>query len=260
MSELKLALVQSALTWHDPAGNRERFSDLIAGVTACDLIVLPEMFATGFTMSPHDVAERMDGPSVRWMQALARSHDAAVCGSLALIDGARYVNRFVFAHPDGRLDTYDKRHLFALAGEHRAYRAGTQRRVITFRGWQIVPQICYDLRFGVWHRHAVGCDLMLFVANWPAPRIDHWRTLLKARAIENQCYVAGVNRVGVDENDHRYPGASVLRAPNGALCVEAGEATTVLQATIDLDTMRRMRERLPFHLDADDFEIKDQSC
>ncbi|MEO1575533.1 MAG: nitrilase-related carbon-nitrogen hydrolase, partial [Pseudomonadota bacterium] len=211
--------------------------------------------ATGFTMAPQDAAEPLDGSSVSWMRALAERHDSAVCGSLSLREGDAFVNRFVFVHPDGRMDYYDKRHLFAMAGEDRVYRRGTERVVIHFRGWRIVPQICYDLRFPVWHRFAQGCDLMLFVANWPAPRIDAWRTLLKARAIENQCFVAGVNRVGRDQNDKRYCGASALYGPGGETLLQAGDVTTALTATVDPSVLTAHRERLPFYRDADAFEI-----
>ncbi|MEM6641116.1 MAG: amidohydrolase [Pseudomonadota bacterium] len=255
MNTLRTVLLQSALDWHDPAANRARFDALIAETAPCDLLVLPEMFATGFTMSPELVAESMDGPSVSWMQGVAREREAAVCGSLAMRDGNGYVNRFVFAHPDGHLDTYDKRHLFALAGEHRAYQSGDQRSVFHFRGWRIAPQVCYDLRFPVWHRHAEGCDLMIFVANWPAPRINAWRVLLQARAIENQCFVVGVNRVGRDENDRRYPGASVAHGPDGEALLAAGDTTGALPVVLDRAVMTAFRERLPFYKDADRFEI-----
>lgn len=256
-SSLRVSLLQAPLAWHDPAANHAAFDALVATVPVADLFVLPEMFATGFTMAPDAVAEPMDGASVRWMQALADARGAAVCGSLAVSDDGAFFNRFIFAHPDGRLDTYDKRHLFALAGEDRAYSAGQTRAVIEFRGWRIVPQICYDLRFPVWHRYPRGCDLMLFVANWPAPRIDAWRALLKARAIENQCFVAGVNRVGRDQNDKRYPGASALHGPGGESLVAAGEVRTALSVRIDRAALIAERERLPFYRDADRFEVTD---
>lgn len=255
MTQLRLSLLQASLAWHDPAANCATFEALARDAGESDLLILPEMFTTGFTMAPQDAAEPLDGPSIAWMRALAAKHDSGVCGSLALRDGDHFVNRFVFVHPDGRLDSYDKRHLFALAGEDRAYRGGAERVVIDYRGWRIVPQICYDLRFPVWHRYAQGCDLMIFVANWPAPRIDAWSTLLKARAIENQCFVAGVNRVGRDENDKRYPGASALFGPGGETLLAAGDVTTALTAVVDRDALDRQRERLPFFRDADTFEL-----
>lgn len=254
---LRIALLQSSIDWHDAAANHARFDMLIESAPPSDIYILPEMFATAFTMEPAGVAETMDGPSVQWMQAHSRARQAALCGSLAIRHGDKFVNRFVFVTPDGAVQTYDKRHLFALAGENAAYVAGNQRVVLSYRGWNIVPQVCYDLRFPVWNRFATGCDLMIFVANWPRPRASTWRTLLRARSLENQCFVAGVNRVGRDQNDKRYVGDSALLGPDGETCIAAGDVTTALCATVTKSQLSRVRDRLPFYRDADEFDIRD---
>lgn len=253
--DLTVTLVQASLVWHDAAANHARLRAQLDEAPNTDLIVLPEMFASGFSMAPRECAQSMDGPSVAWMMSLARERNAAVTGSLAIEDGGRYFNRFLFVTPDGRLQQYDKRHLFAMAGEERQYAGGSERLIATFRGWRIVPNICYDLRFPVWCRHAEGCDLMLFVANWPLPRQCAWNTLLRARAIENQCFVGGVNRVGEDANGKRYVGDSQLIGAAGDVVVACGDQPMTVTVTLSADTLREVRKRLPFARDADTFEI-----
>lgn len=252
---LRVALAQAALVWHNTDANHAQFEAMLDAAPEFELLVLPEMFASGFSMQPESCAQGMDGPSIAWMREIASRRDAAVCGSLAINDGTTFVNRFVFVHPDGALDTYDKRHGFTLAGEHKVYANGDERVVVDYRGWRIAPFICYDLRFPVWCRHAGTCDLMLFVANWPNPRRTAWNTLLRARAIENQCFVAGVNRIGTDQNDREYFGDSALIDLFGDDIVNAGERLALAQATIRLDELRERRERLPFYRDADVFEV-----
>lgn len=254
---LRVALAQTSLHWHDVTANHANFDALIDAAPEFDLLVLPEMFASGFSMTPADCAQNMDGPSVRWMTSVAARCNAAVCGSLAIRDGQRFVNRFVFVHPDGRVDVYDKRHGFTLAGEHKVYGAGDQRIQILYRDWRIAPFICYDLRFPVWCRHPGTCDLMLFVANWPRPRQTAWNTLLRARAIENQCFVAGVNRIGVDHNEKAYFGDSALIDGAGEDVVLAQEEDGIFVAEIDLAAINALRERLPFYRDADRYEVLD---
>ena len=254
-SDLSVTLVQASLAWHDAKANHNTLRALLDDVPRTDLIVLPEMFASGFSMAPGDCAQSMGGPSVTWRRALARERDAAVCGSLVIARDDQFVNRFVFVTPDGDTTHYDKRHRFALAGEDQHYAAGNERVTVAFRGWRIVLNICYDLRFPVWCRHATGCDLMLFVANWPLPRRDAWNVLLRARAIENQCCVAGVNRVGKDVNDKRYFGDSVLLNAAGDAVVACGDQAMAVTAILAAEALARLRERLPFHRDADAFEI-----
>ena len=219
MDNLRVSLVQGATRWHDPAGNRDYYGDLIASLHGLtDVVLLPETFTSGFSNDAIGDAETMDGPTVAWIRAQAKRLDAVVCGSAQLRDGGDVFNRLLWATPDGGLRWYDKRHLFRYAGEHKRYAAGRERLTVEWKGWRINPQVCYDLRFPVWIRNrwdrAAGrfdYDLLIFVANWPSPRRYAWSTLLRARAIENLCYCVGVNRVGVDGNDLAYSGDSATR-------------------------------------------------
>ena len=210
-NELKTALIQTDLVWENPTKNRENLANKIYSISKpVDLIVLPEMFTSGFTMHPEKVAETMNHKTIETLKSLAKEKDTAIAGSLVISENKTYYNRFVFIHPNGTIDTYDKRHTFTLAGEHKAYTAGTLKTIINYRGWKICPLICYDLRFPVWARNTEDYDLLLYVANWPKPRINAWDALLKARAIENMSYCIGVNRVGIDANNHEYPGHSAV--------------------------------------------------
>ncbi len=259
MSTLNIAIIQAELDWHDAAANRARFTDAIDALEdAAQLIVLPEMFTTGFTMDAPGQAETMDGPSVAWLAATARRVGAAVCGSLVVEDGGRYFNRFVMAQADGSIAaTYDKRHLFRLAGEGEHYAAGRALPVMTVDGWRVCPLICYDLRFPVWSRRRpeVDYELLLYVANWPRPRHNAWQTLLRARAIENQCFVAGVNRIGVDGNDVPYAGGSAVIDYLGRDLADLGEQAGAALVSLDGEALAAFRERFPFAVDADDFTI-----
>ena len=211
MSEcLNIAIVQTDLIWENPEGNRRSFSKKIKEISSdVDLIILPEMFTTGFTMKPENVAERMDGVSINWLKKLASEKNTAITGSLVIEENNKYYNRLVFVFPNGEIKTYDKRHTFTLAGEDKLYTPGTKKTIIDFKGWKICPMVCYDLRFPVWARNIENYDLLFYVANWPKPRIEAWTTLLKARAIENMSYCIGVNRIGSDTNGHEYTGNSV---------------------------------------------------
>lgn len=252
MQELRVTLVQPSLFWHDAAANRRHFGKLIADLTAAtDIVILPEMFASGFSMEPGRCAESMDGATVEWMRRIAVERDVAVCGSLAIREAQDYFNRFVFVAPDGACHCYDKHHLYTLTGENRVYRRGTTRVVFTFRGWRIRPQICYDLRFPEWSRSRGDTDLLIFVASWPHQRRNHWRGLLQARAIENQCYVIGVNRVGDDGNDLHYVGDSGVYEYSGERILELGAEPRVATVSLDLRAQTAYRERLPFLQDAD---------
>ena len=204
---LKVAGLQADLVWEQQEQNLTQFEAQIDALSNdIDLIVLPEMFSTGFTMSPKNVAETKDGDSVAWMKNIASKKDCAIMGSLVIIEDKNYYNRVIFAHPNGKIKTYDKRHSFTLSGEHLQYKCGTEKVIIEYRGWKICPQICYDLRFPVWSRNAEDYDLLVYMANWPKPRIAAWDTLLKARAIENMSYCVGVNRVGNDQNGYEFIG------------------------------------------------------
>jgi omega-amidase len=256
MSHLRVSLVQTQLKWRLPEDNRAHIRGVLANhLEDTDLVVLPETFTTGF-LGDGGVSEGMDGPTIEWMRALAAERSAAFAGSAVIEDGGRY-NRLLWMEPNGRLRHYDKRHLFAHAGEDQRYDSGRERKIFAYRGWRVCPQICYDIRFPVWCRNRNDYDLMLVVANWPTPRVVAWRSLLQARAIENQCYVVAVNRVGQDGNDYDYPGNSLVFDPMGELVLELGSEEVVAQATLDLERVRDVRERLPFHREADAFELRD---
>lgn len=251
---MKIALVQSSLVWEDPGANRNHFEKMIRTVNA-DLFVLPEMFTTGFTMSPAAVAETMDGTTVEWMKALASERNAAITGSIVMLEDGGYRNRLLFVFPSGEVRHYDKRHLFALAGEDNAYEKGQSRLVVDYKGVRICPLVCYDLRFPVFSRNTEDFDLVLYVANWPAPRIDAWDALLKARAIENVCYCAGVNRIGSDATGHSYPGHSQAFDFAGSTVLPKQTAEGVYSFVLDTGKIKEFRARFAFLDDRDDFRI-----
>jgi predicted amidohydrolase len=259
MSTLDVTIVQADLAWHDAKQNLEQFSETIVALDKpTDLIVLPEMFTTGFTMDAKHHAEPMHGPAMNGMARWAESTGAAVCGSLIIQDGTRYFNRFVFMRPDGSVDYYDKRHLFRLAGEVEHYSPGDRQVVIEWRGWRLLPMICYDLRFPVWSRNRpdLDYDLLLYVANWPSRRHHAWRTLLRARAIENLSFLAGVNRTGIDGNDLPYAGGSAIIDYLGEDLLDLGDRAGLATATLDKSALQRFRKGFPFHVDADDFLVR----
>ena len=256
MENLEIAIIQSDLIWENPKENRAQFEQQINAILqAVNLIVLPEMFSTGFTMFPNDLAETMQGETVNWMLDIAKSKQAAICGSIIIEENSKYYNRFVFVYPEGEIKTYDKRHLFSLAGEHEQYTQGVEKIIIEYKGWKICPQICYDLRFPVFSRNAEEYDLLIYVANWPKPRITAWDALLKARAIENMSFVVGVNRIGLDGNKHEYIGHSIVLDELGHSIVEANERDGVFIATLDKTKMIQTRDKLNFLNDKDDFSI-----
>ena len=253
MRDLNLVLLQQALMWQDPPANRARFGALLDSVTGADLVLLPEMFSTGFTMEPAVCAEDMAGASIGWMRERATRMDAALGGSLVVREASGFRNRFVLARPDGELECYDKRHLFRMAGEHHSYLAGERRVLIEWRGWRLCPMVCYDLRFPVWSRSRGDYDVLIYVANWPARRREHWRALLLARAIENQAFVVGVNRVGVDGKGVDYAGDSLVIDPWGKVLLDAGAEAGVHALTLSAATLTACREKFPTQLDADAF-------
>ena len=254
--DLRLALLQTELVWHDPTANRAHFEQLLARVGETDLVILPEMFTTGFSMESAALAEPADGPTAVWLREQARRIGAVVTGSLIVQDeDGRHRNRLLWATPEGELLHYDKRHLFRMAGEHEHYAPGEQRLVLTLKGWRIRPLICYDLRFPVWSRAQDDTDLLLYVANWPAPRRGHWNRLLPARAIENLCYVAAVNRIGSDGNGHPYAGDSQVLDFQGEPLVEAGAVAGIFHTTLSATALTAYRERFPAQRDADVFHL-----
>ena len=256
MSTLKSLLVQARIRWKDPAENRAHLQSLVGqSAEDFDLVVFPETFTTGFLGDSDLPAEDMDGPTVEWMQGLAADNDTAVAGSIVIVENGQRYNRLVFVTPAGRVEQYDKRHLFAFGGENKRYTAGETRVVIHYRGWRICLQTCYDLRFPAWCRNRDDYDLMLLVANWPARRLHHWLSLLEARAIENQAWVIGLNRVGKDGNGLQYPGRSVVFDPLGATAADLGDQECTQLVTLDLDMLNKVRTDFPFQNDADSFEF-----
>ena len=252
---MKLLLLQSDISWGNPEANRERFGREILAADKADLIVLPEMFTTGFCTSPKGTAEPAEGETLKWMLQTARDKGAALAGSVAVEDRGRYFNRFYFVQPDGRFRYYDKHHLFTYGGEHLEYTGGSERVVVEYKGWRILLLVCYDLRFPVWARNRGDYDLILYVASWPSSRTGAWSALLKARAIENLCYVAGVNRVGSDPNC-QYDGASVLLDYIGTPLAEAAPGKeAVLSGEPDMEALTAFREKFPALRDADAFTL-----
>jgi len=253
---LRVTMVQADLAWQDPAANRRSLAAHFRGLVGhTDLVVLPEMFSTGFSMETEALAEDMDGPTVGWMREEAAALGCVITGSLIVREQGRCHNRLVWARPDGTLGHYDKRHLFRIAGEQDHYAAGDQRRVLELKGWRVCPLICYDLRFPVWSRNRDDYDLLLYVANWPQRRAHAWSTLLKARAIENLCYVVGVNRIGRDGNGASYAGDSVALDFLGQPLSSEGGGDRVETAVLDLESLQAYRSSFPAHLDADRFEL-----
>jgi predicted amidohydrolase len=255
-SDLKLALIQTELFWHDAAANRDRFTALLQQAKGADLVVLPEMFTTGFSMESALLAEEEGGQTHGWIRDQAVALNAVVTGSLIVKDAkGQYRNRLLWARPDGTISHYDKRHLFRMAGEHEHYTPGEEQAVFELNGWRIRPLICYDLRFPVWSRDPVKTDLLLYTANWPAARRHHWNRLLPARAIENLCYVAAVNRIGQDGKGTAYSGDSQVLDYEGEPLVEAGDGAGVFTVSLSADTLSRYRDAFPAYRDVDDFEL-----
>lgn len=252
MQDLNIALVQANQVWEDKTANFRNYERLLGSVEGADLIVLPEMFQTAFTMNSAELAEDMNGESVVWLKQIAQQKSAAVYASLIVKEEGNYYNRGVFATPDGNLAYYDKRHLFAMAGEDAHFSAGEKSTIVTYKGWNINLQICFDLRFPENCRNfkrgeSADYDLLLYVANWPERRITHWSALLQARAIENQCYVVGVNRVGTDAMELNYNGSSAIFNALGEKLSNLPEnSESVQQIAISAKALSEVRERLPF--------------
>lgn len=267
-SDLRVALVQGDTVWHDPEANRRMYGELMAPLAGeTDLVVLPEAFTSGFSNDAIERAEGMDGPTVAWLREQAQRLGAAVTGSVQIRDdggeAGKVFNRLLWATPDGDFAYYDKRHLFRMAREHERYAAGRDRLTVAWKGWRICPLVCYDLRFPVFIRNRFDVeaadrfdyDLLVFVANWPAARRHAWRTLLRARAIENLACVAAVNRAGRDGNGLDYAGDSVALDPLGEVLVECDARAQVARSVFSAEALRSHRERFPAQLDADRFEL-----
>ena len=253
---LNVALVQTSLVWENSKANRTHIEDKVSSITA-DLIILPEMFSSGFTMNASEVAETMDGETIAWLKSLSKTKNAAIVGSLVITENNNYYNRLVFVEPNGTLTTYDKRHTFTLAGEHKVYTAGSEKTIIDYKGFKICPLVCYDLRFPVWARNSENYDVLIYVANWPKVRIAAWDALLKARAIENMSYCIGVNRVGLDGNNYEYSGHSAVYDVLGHRMDSIPESIeTVEVVTLEKSHITKYRERLGFLKDRDTFNLE----
>ncbi len=255
---LKVASIQANLIWEESQLNRDNFEKFMNELPKdTDLIVFPEMFSTGFTMQPKRVAESMKGITVEWMKEQAQVRNSAIVGSLVIEEKGAYFNRAIFVHPDGNLETYDKRHAFGLAGEDEEYTSGTKKLIVDYKGWKICPLICYDLRFPVWSRFNDDYEILIYMANWPKPRITAWDALLKARAIENMSYCIGVNRVGKDENNYEYIGHTSAFDVLGEQIGETKEGEEGwLVVEFNKSKLEQTREKLNFLNDRDQFEIK----
>jgi predicted amidohydrolase len=255
---MKIALIQSSLFWENQTANRNYFEKKINAIAEkVDLIVLPEMFTTGFTMNPSAVAETMQGETISWLQSLAKTNNSAITGSLVIKENNNFYNRLVFVFPSGEIQFYDKRHLFTLAGEDKVYTSGNQKLIVDYLGWKICPLICYDLRFPVFARNIEDYDVLIYVANWPKPRINAWDILLKARSVENMCYTIGLNRIGLDDNNLEYVGHSQTVDFLGNYILEPQEFVGVFIVELNKEKLLETRNKLGFLNDRDSFELKD---
>ncbi|MGH2552353.1 MAG: amidohydrolase [Chitinophagaceae bacterium] len=272
MSTLSITAIQTNLHWEDKAANLQILEQKIMGIKEkTEVVVLPEMFSTGFSMKPEQLAESMNGDTVQWMKRIAAEKKIILTGSVIIEQDGKYFNRLIWMQPDGQCGVYDKRHCFAFAGEDEHYAVGSKRLIASARGWKINLLVCYDLRFPVWSRqsptvsnsstkenkNATGheYDVLIYVANWPEKRIQAWKTLLQARAIENQCYVAGVNRVGDDGNKIHYSGESMIIDPLGEVLYTKKEEEDIFTIALDKTHLQAVREKFPFLRDADGFKI-----
>lgn len=255
---MKVALIQSSLFWENPIANRNHFEEKINSLTEqVDLIVLPEMFSTGFTMNPSLVAETMQGETILWLQSLAKAKKSAITGSLIIKEDNKFYNRLVFVFPSGEIQFYDKRHLFTLAGEDKIYTAGREKLIVEYKEFKICLLICYDLRFPVFSRNIENYDVLIYVANWPKVRINAWDALLKARAIENMSYVIGVNRTGTDTNNLEYNGHSQIIDFSGNYLIEPQENEEFYSTTLHKSDLLEFREKFGFLNDRDRFTVLD---
>ncbi|WP_129211725.1 amidohydrolase [Candidatus Pseudomonas adelgestsugas] len=256
LPNLNIALVQTILMWHDRQANLKHFELLLEQTKDADLIVLPEMFTTGFSMASKTLAEPENGPTYQWLQVQAAKYNAVITGSVIIhvADGS-HRNRLLWAQPNGEVLHYDKRHLFRMAGELNYYTPGEYQMLFELNGWRIRPLICYDLRFPVWSYDIHHTDLLLYIANWPGVRRHHWNRLLPARAIENLCYVAALNRVGTDGNGLTYTGDSQILDFQGDTLLNAGNAEVVFSSCLNAVELAKYRIRFPVKLDADKFQL-----
>lgn len=261
MQDLSITLIQTKLFWEDIDANLAHFSKKIASITKpSHLIILPEMFSTGFSMNAAQFAEAMTGKAFRWMQEQAKKTDAVILGTLMIEDAGHYYNRLIWMRPDGSYEQYDKHHLFGLGAEDKTYTKGQKKLIVELDGWKICPMICYDLRFPVWSRNTLidgepAYDVLIYTANWPEKRTHHWNALLPARAVENQCYVIGLNRIGNDGNDIPHSGHSQIVGPDANYLYIGIDMDEVATTRLSAEDLALKRRQFPFLKDADDFQL-----
>jgi len=257
--KLNIAIFQTDIIWESPTENLAVFNDKLKNIDEdVDLIVMPEMFATGFTNNVNSVKQTMDGEVVSWMKDTAIKHNTAIFGSVIIEEQSLLFNRAIFTFPNGNIEYYDKKHLFSLAGEDKFFNSGNTRKIINYKGWKIMPQVCYDLRFPIWSRNNLDYDLLIYIASWPEKRSLAWQTLLKARAIENMSYVIGVNRIGTDGNNIAYSGDSSITDSMGIEISDIPKyKDCIYTATLDKNIQNQNRKRFAFLDDRDNFEIID---
>ena len=254
---MKTVLIQTDIIWESPSENRRILEEKINTITdEIDLIILSEMFTSGFTMHPDLVAETMDGATISWLKEIANANNCAITGSLVITENDNFYNRMVFVFPNGEIQYYDKKHLFTLAGEDKIYTSGKEKVIVNYKGWKICLQVCYDLRFPVFSRNIENYDLLIYVASWPKVRTNAWDILLKARALENLSYAIGVNRIGTDNNDFEYIGHSQIIDELGNFIIEPTEKEGVFIADLDKNKMLETRNKLNFLEDKDEFCLK----
>ena len=257
MSEkINIAIVQTSIKWEDTQGNLSNYEKIINLMKPnVDIIFFPEMFNTGFSMNVKNIAETMGGKTVSWLQQNALRNNVSITATLAIEENKNFYNRLVWVFPNGKIIFYDKRHTFTLAGESKVYTKGKARKIISYKGWKFLPQVCYDLRFPVWSRNDSDYDVLFYLANWPTPRISHWKNLLVSRAIENMSYCIGVNIVGSDP-ENKYNGYSCIINPIGEHCIDMTEDETVIYYQLNKLKINDSRNSLNFLDDKDDFTLK----
>lgn len=249
-----ITTIQTDIIWENVSENLKSYQSKIDNLKS-DIIILPEMFTTGFTMNPEKLSEEMSGETISWMKMNSERLNSVICGSIIVKENEKYYNRFIWVEPSGEVKKYDKKHLFSFAGENENYTSGDSKLIIEYKGWKICPLICYDLRFPVWSRNIEDYDILIYVANWPNKRKHAWKTLLTARAIENQCYVVGVNRIGKDDNGNKYSGESCLINPIGETLYISSHIENIYTTNLEKNDLLKFRNQLPFLLDRDNFKI-----
>ncbi len=256
---ITISLIQSYIYWQDKTKNLKELQQKFENLNS-DIIVLPEMFNTGFNINPLDLAETNNGPTVKWMKEQAKRTNSAIIGSIIAVENNKFFNRLFFVKPDSQFAYYDKRHTFTMAGENKYFSRGINNIIVNYLGWKIKPLVCYDLRFPVWARNKENYDILIYVANWPHSRIKQWESLVIARAIENQAYTIAVNRVGDDGNNFYYSGNSLVISPKGEIIAQAPiDQEVILTVNLDYDELQNMRQKFPVLRDMDKFSIENES-